>query len=180
MSEATTVQVESLDEFSRDPKGTQARWVAEVKLAQKEFAKYHERCAKIERRYRAESEVEGHELGRGRLQLIWSTVQTQIPAVYQFPPEVEVSRRFKTKDRVARAAALGYRRGLRTLVGGMCETDFSGYPDCRPEYIAAFESMANLATKAGVEGRRIEVRGPLVDLSKADIIRLAQATKGDE
>ena len=112
MSEATTVQVESLDEFSRDPKGTQARWVAEVKLAQKEFAKYHERCAKIERRYRAESEVEGHELGRGRLQLIWSTVQTQIPAVYQFPPEVEVSRRFKTKDRVARAAALMLERYL--------------------------------------------------------------------
>lgn len=112
MSEVTQGQVESLDEFSRDPKGTQARWVAEVKLAQKEFEKYHERCAKIERRYRAESEVEGQELGRGRLQLIWATVQTQIPAVYQFPPEVEVSRRFKTKNRVARTAALMLERYL--------------------------------------------------------------------
>lgn len=112
MSEATTVQVESLDEFARDPKGTQARWVAEVKLAQKEFERYHERCAKIERRYRAESEIEGQELGRGRLQLIWSTVQTQIPAVYQFPPEVEVSRRFKTKDRISRTAALMLERYL--------------------------------------------------------------------
>ena len=47
------------------------------------------------------------------------------------------------------AAALGYRRGAQALVGGMCETDYSGYPDCRPEFIEGFERLANIATKAG-------------------------------
>jgi 7-cyano-7-deazaguanine synthase len=51
--------------------------------------------------------------------------------------------------------------------------DYSGYPDCRPEYIAAFERMANLGTRAGAEGTRpIRIRTPLILLSKADIIRL--------
>jgi 7-cyano-7-deazaguanine synthase len=55
---------------------------------------------------------------------------------------------------------------------GVNALDYSGYPDCRPEYIAAFETMANLATKAGVEGRTItRVHTPLISLSKADIIR---------
>ena len=48
--------------------------------------------------------------------------------------------------------------------------DYSGYPDCRPEYIAAFESMANLATKAAIEGNKVRIQAPLVDLSKAQII----------
>ena len=48
--------------------------------------------------------------------------------------------------------------------------DYSGYPDCRPEFIAAFEAMANLATKAGVEGARITIHAPLIHLSKAEII----------
>jgi 7-cyano-7-deazaguanine synthase len=55
---------------------------------------------------------------------------------------------------------------------GVNALDYSGYPDCRPEYIEAFESMANLATKAGVEGRvRTQIHAPLITLSKADIIR---------
>jgi len=53
--------------------------------------------------------------------------------------------------------------------------DYSGYPDCRPEYLKAYEAMANLATKAAVEGRRISVRAPLVDLPKKEIVRLALA-----
>ncbi|MCP5118640.1 MAG: 7-cyano-7-deazaguanine synthase QueC [bacterium] len=57
---------------------------------------------------------------------------------------------------------------------GVNAIDYSGYPDCRPEYIEAFERMANLATKAGVEGRiRIAIHTPLIRLSKADIIRKA-------
>lgn len=56
---------------------------------------------------------------------------------------------------------------------GANAVDYSGYPDCRPEFLAAFQALANLATKAGVEGRKIEVRGPLVDLSKAAIVKLA-------
>jgi 7-cyano-7-deazaguanine synthase len=54
---------------------------------------------------------------------------------------------------------------------GANAVDYSGYPDCRPEYLAAFEAMANLATKAAVEGQRLNIHAPLVDLSKADIIR---------
>jgi 7-cyano-7-deazaguanine synthase len=58
---------------------------------------------------------------------------------------------------------------------GVNALDYSGYPDCRPEFIEAFERMSNLATKAGVEGRtRIHVRTPLIQLSKADIVRLGQ------
>lgn len=55
---------------------------------------------------------------------------------------------------------------------GVNALDYSGYPDCRPEYIAAFEAMANLATRAGVEGRqRLRIHAPLMQLTKADIIR---------
>ena len=56
---------------------------------------------------------------------------------------------------------------------GVNAIDYSGYPDCRPEFIAAFEKMANLATKAGVEGRtRIQVHTPLIRFSKSEIIKL--------
>ncbi|OPY88068.1 MAG: 7-cyano-7-deazaguanine synthase [Syntrophus sp. PtaU1.Bin208] len=59
---------------------------------------------------------------------------------------------------------------------GVNAVDYSGYPDCRPEYIAAFENMANLATKACVEGKmRLKIRTPLILLSKADIIRKGMA-----
>jgi len=53
---------------------------------------------------------------------------------------------------------------------GVNAVDYSGYPDCRPEYISAHEKMANLATKAGVEGRHLELRTPLIDWTKAEII----------
>lgn len=56
---------------------------------------------------------------------------------------------------------------------GANAVDYSGYPDCRPEYLKAFEAMANLATKSAVEGRSIEVRAPLIDLPKKEIVRLA-------
>jgi 7-cyano-7-deazaguanine synthase len=53
--------------------------------------------------------------------------------------------------------------------------DYSGYPDCRPEYLTAYEAMANLATKAAVEGRKISIRTPLIDLPKKEIVKLALA-----
>jgi 7-cyano-7-deazaguanine synthase len=56
---------------------------------------------------------------------------------------------------------------------GVNAIDYSGYPDCRPEFIKAFETLANLATKAGVEGRRFHIHTPLIKFSKADIIRKA-------
>ena len=59
----------------------------------------------------------------------------------------------------------------RDIFIGVNAVDYSGYPDCRPEYIAAFERMANLATKAAVEGEHLTLHAPLQDLSKAEIIR---------
>ena len=63
--------------------------------------------------------------------------------------------------------------GARDLFIGVNALDYSGYPDCRPQFIAAFEAMANRATKAGVEGDSFTVHAPLIDLSKAAIVREA-------
>ena len=62
----------------------------------------------------------------------------------------------------------------RHIFIGANAIDYSGYPDCRPEYLRAFEAMANLATKAAIEGRRIELHAPLIELSKAKIVLLAR------
>ena len=71
------------------------------------------------------------------------------------------------------AYALGWGEvlGARDIFVGVNAVDYSGYPDCRPEFIAAFEHMANLATKAGVEGDGFRIHAPLIHLTKADIIR---------
>ena len=61
--------------------------------------------------------------------------------------------------------------GSRDIFIGVNAVDYSGYPDCRPEFIAAFEQMANLATRAGVEGEHLRVHAPLQHLSKAEIIQ---------
>lgn len=62
--------------------------------------------------------------------------------------------------------------GAQDIFIGVNAVDYSGYPDCRPEFVAAFERLANLATRAGVEGAtRVRIRTPLIDLSKADIVR---------
>ena len=61
--------------------------------------------------------------------------------------------------------------GANDLFIGVNAVDYSGYPDCRPGFIAAFEAMANLATKAGVEGQHLTVHAPLISLTKSDIIR---------
>ena len=73
--------------------------------------------------------------------------------------------------------ALGWAEaaGARDLYIGVNALDYSGYPDCRPEFIAAFEAMANTATKAGVEGVCFRVHTPLAAMTKADIIRAAAA-----
>jgi 7-cyano-7-deazaguanine synthase len=71
------------------------------------------------------------------------------------------------------ACALGYAEalGARNIYIGVNAIDYSGYPDCRPEFIAAFERLANLGTKAGVEGAGIRIDAPLIDMTKSEIIR---------
>jgi 7-cyano-7-deazaguanine synthase len=66
-------------------------------------------------------------------------------------------------------------RGAADIYFGANAVDYSGYPDCRPEYMRAFEALANLATKAAVEGRKIALHTPILTLSKADIIRRGAA-----
>ena len=77
------------------------------------------------------------------------------------------------RNTIMLAVALGWAEVLdaRAIFCGVNAVDYSGYPDCRPEFIAEFERLANLATKAGVEGKALHVRAPLIQLSKADIVR---------
>jgi 7-cyano-7-deazaguanine synthase len=77
------------------------------------------------------------------------------------------------RNTVFLALALGWAEVLdaRDLVMGVNALDYSGYPDCRPEFVRAFESLAGVATRAGVQGARFHIHTPLIHLSKADIIR---------
>jgi 7-cyano-7-deazaguanine synthase len=81
------------------------------------------------------------------------------------------------RNTVFLSIALGWAEvlGAENIFIGVNAVDFSGYPDCRPEYIAAFEKMANLATRVGAEGGQLKIRTPLIDLSKGDIIKLGLA-----
>jgi len=91
-------------------------------------------------------------------------VKAGIPATY-----------VPARNTVLLSLALGWAEilGAQHIFIGANAVDYSGYPDCRPEYFRAFEAMANLATKAAVQGRRVEVRAPLIDLPKAQIVKLA-------
>jgi 7-cyano-7-deazaguanine synthase len=77
------------------------------------------------------------------------------------------------RNTIMLSIALGWAEtlGATDLFCGVNAVDYSGYPDCRPAFIEAFERLANLATKAGVEGRKLRVHAPLISMSKADIVR---------
>ncbi len=78
------------------------------------------------------------------------------------------------RNTIMLSLALGWAEilGARDIFVGVNAVDYSGYPDCRPEFIQAFERMANLATKAAVEGHPLRIHAPLINLTKAGIIRL--------
>lgn len=96
------------------------------------------------------TDTDGHVIGEG------------IPSTY-----------VPARNTIMLSVALGWAEvlGSTDLFCGVNAVDYSGYPDCRPEFIAGFESLANLATKAGVEGSRFRVHAPLMRMSKADIAR---------
>ncbi|MRR51914.1 MAG: 7-cyano-7-deazaguanine synthase QueC [Rhodocyclaceae bacterium] len=77
------------------------------------------------------------------------------------------------RNTIMLSVALGWAEvlGAQDIFVGVNAVDYSGYPDCRPEFIRAFEAMANLATKAAIEGRPLHIHAPLIELSKAQIIR---------
>jgi len=86
----------------------------------------------------------------------------QIPATY-----------VPARNTIFLSLALAFAETLQAsdIFVGVNAVDYSGYPDCRPEYIEAFENMANLATKAGVEGQRCKINAPLIQMTKAEIIK---------
>ena len=96
------------------------------------------------------TDADGHVIGQG------------IPATY-----------VPARNTIMLSVALGWAEvlGASDLFCGVNAVDYSGYPDCRPEFVAGFEALANLATKAGVEGSRFRVHAPLMRMSKADIVR---------
>lgn len=77
------------------------------------------------------------------------------------------------RNTVMLSLALGFAEviGAGDIYIGVNAVDYSGYPDCRPEFVSAFEQLANVATKAGVEGQRFSIHAPLIELTKVDIIR---------
>ncbi len=96
------------------------------------------------------TDADGHVIGQG------------IPSTY-----------VPARNTIMLSVALGWAEvlGATDLFCGVNAVDYSGYPDCRPEFVAGFEALANLATKAGVEGSRFRVHAPLMRMSKADIAR---------
>ena len=81
------------------------------------------------------------------------------------------------RNTVFLSIALGWAEvlGANDIFLGVNAVDYSGYPDCRPEYIKAFETMANLATKAAVEGQRLKIHAPLIDMTKGQIVETGMA-----
>ncbi|ELS00527.1 queuosine biosynthesis protein QueC [Xenococcus sp. PCC 7305] len=76
---------------------------------------------------------------------------------------------------IAIALALAEAKNARTIFLGINAVDYSGYPDCRPEYLAAYQKLANLSSKAAIEGHNIQLQAPLVKDSKVDIVKRALA-----
>ena len=98
-------------------------------------------------------------------------------AVPESPTEGIPATYVPARNTVMLALALAWAEvlGARDIFIGVNAVDYSGYPDCRPEFIAAFEHMANLATRAGIEGARLRIHAPLQYLSKAQIIQRGAA-----
>lgn len=80
---------------------------------------------------------------------------------------------------LSHALAVAEVRSSLDIFIGVNAVDYSGYPDCRPEFIRAYELMANLATKAGVEGKKLSIHTPLIDKTKAEIIAMGEALNVD-
>ena len=121
-------------------------------------------------------EVEQHlviPLGMGQLGgSALTDTSLDVPEEEGSPDEIPVTY-VPARNTVFLSYALGWAEVLdaSAIFIGVNALDYSGYPDCRPDFIGAFERMANLATRAGVEGHAISIEAPLINMSKADIIR---------
>ncbi|WP_303722668.1 7-cyano-7-deazaguanine synthase QueC [Malonomonas rubra] len=100
------------------------------------------------------------------------TADIEVPKDGSSPDAIPVTY-VPARNTIFLSFALGWAEvlGAADIYIGVNALDYSGYPDCRPEFVAAFEQMANLATKAGVEGQPYKIHAPLIDLTKAQIIK---------
>lgn len=102
------------------------------------------------------------------------TAEIEVPAHERAHADDEIPVTYvPARNTIMLSVALGWAEvlGADDIFCGVNAVDYSGYPDCRPAFVNAFEKLANLATKAGVEGHRLRVHAPLIALSKADIVR---------
>jgi len=102
-----------------------------------------------------------------------TSTSIEVPKDQPIDPAVIPTTYVPARNTIFLSLALGWAEvlGASDIFIGVNAVDYSGYPDCRPEYIEAFERMARLATKAGVEGRPLTIRAPLIGMRKAGIIR---------
>lgn len=132
-------------------------------------------CAELDsaRRIAGRYRVEAHKIIHFDLDSIGGSALTDASiAVPESPQDGIPVTYVPARNTIFLAFALGWAEVLQAhdIFIGVNAVDYSGYPDCRPEFIAAFQKMANLATKAGIEGEGFTIQTPLIDLSKAQII----------
>jgi 7-cyano-7-deazaguanine synthase len=110
-----------------------------------------------------------------------TSASIDVPKDHPIDPAVIPSTYVPARNTIFLSLALGWAEvlGSSDIFIGVNALDYSGYPDCRPEFIRAFEQLARLATRAGVEGRPLTVHTPLIHLSKAEIIRLGLSLQLD-
>jgi 7-cyano-7-deazaguanine synthase len=103
-----------------------------------------------------------------------TSLQIDVPKDQPVDPTVIPSTYVPARNTIFLSLAMGWAEvlGSSDIYIGVNALDYSGYPDCRPEFVRAFEAMARLATKAGVEGRPLTIHTPLITMSKAGIIKL--------
>src|SRR5438309_9736808 len=147
-----------------------------------DYAQRHRKEVEAAKRIAAHFRVKDHRVARMDLSAIGGSALTD--AHIRVPEQrriEEIGRGIPityvpARNTILLAYALGLAEaaGAKSIVIAANQVDYSGYPDCRPEYYAAFQEVARLGTKRGVEGDLIEIRTPLIRMSKADIVRTGE------
>src|SRR5690606_15604471 len=117
--------------------------------------------------------AEQHKIVSVDLRAIGGSALTDDIAVPEAPSEGIPPTYVPARNTIMLALALGWAEvlGARRIVCGVNAVDYSGYPDCRPAFVEAFEALANVATRAGIEGRRIRIEAPLMHMGKDAIVQ---------
>jgi 7-cyano-7-deazaguanine synthase len=145
-----------------------------------DYGQRHQMEMKAARRAVDSLGAKEHRVAKIDMRIFGGSALTEDIKVPKKRPETEIARGIPityvpARNTIFLAYALAWAEVISTsdIFIGINAIDYSGYPDCRPEFIEAFENMANLGTKAGVEGRHFQIHTPLIKFSKAEIIRKA-------